>query len=51
MGNIIINLLKIAYNKAVKDNKDTFIFNGREFVTKYAKYLIEYAEDKPRKEI
>ena len=34
--------LKRAYNRAVKDNKEIFIFNGAELLTKYAKYLIEY---------
>ncbi len=34
--------LKRAYNKALKDNKETFTFKGAELLTKYAKYLIEY---------
>jgi hypothetical protein len=34
--------LKKAYNKAVKENKDTFVFEGQELLVSYAKYLIEY---------
>ena len=33
---------KRAYNKAVKESKDIFDFEGRKVLTKYAKYLIEY---------
>lgn len=34
--------LKTHYNKAVKANKESFIFNGDEYLTAYAKYVIEY---------
>lgn len=34
--------LKTQYNKAIKDGKDSFIWNGNELLTSYAKYLIEY---------
>lgn len=34
--------LKNEYKNAVRDSKDTFIFDGNELLTKYAKYLIEY---------
>ena len=34
--------LKQEYNKAVKEKKDIFICQGHEFLTAYAKYVIEY---------
>lgn len=34
--------LKKAYDKAVKDGVDQFIFEGSELVTKFAKYLLEH---------
>ena len=37
--------LKRKYEKAVKEGKETFIYKG-EFLTSYAKYLIEYLEPK-----
>jgi hypothetical protein len=37
---------KKAYNEAVANGKDQFTFMGNEFVTGYAKYLIEYLEPK-----
>ena len=30
------------HNKAVKENKESFIFDGNEFVTAYAHYVLEY---------
>ena len=36
--------LQKAYDKAVTENKDVFIFDGKEFYTPYAKYLIQYAK-------
>ncbi len=36
--------LKAAYQKAVKEKKDFFLYKGQEVVTTYAKYLIEYLE-------
>jgi hypothetical protein len=33
-----------AYESAVKANKDSFTFDGNEFVTNYAKYLLEYLD-------
>lgn len=38
--------LKNLYNKAVKDNKESFTYNGDEYLTSYAKYVIEYLETK-----
>ena len=34
--------LKNEYKNAINDSKDTFIFEGNELLTNYAKYLIEY---------
>lgn len=34
--------LQKAYHKALVEKKDVFIFEGHEFVTKYAKYVLEY---------
>lgn len=34
-----------AYQKAVADNADTFMFDGNEFVVGYAKYLIQYLDN------
>lgn len=35
-------LLKTEYSKAVKDGRESFIFEGSEILTSYAEYLIEY---------
>lgn len=37
---------KKEYKKAVEEKKDTFIFDGNEFLVAYAKYVIEYLEMK-----
>jgi len=34
--------LKSAYKKAVETKEEQFIFNGHEFLTNYAKYVLEY---------
>lgn len=36
--------LKKAYKKAVEKNKDYFVYRDSEFITSYAKYLIEFLE-------
>lgn len=38
--------LRKAYNKAVKEGKGQFKYNGNDFVTGYAKYFLEYYEPK-----
>lgn len=38
--------LKTAYETAIKEQADTFIFEGKEYLVTYAKYLIEYLETK-----
>jgi hypothetical protein len=37
--------LKKEYNKAVESKLNSFIFQDKEIVTGYAKYLIEYLEN------
>lgn len=45
--------LKTAYRKALKNNQDTFEIDGYQFVTGFARYLIDYfdmigvPQDKP----
>ena len=34
--------LKKAYDKAVTDKAESFIYDGHDFVTGYAKYFLEY---------
>jgi hypothetical protein len=47
----ILTLFKKVYTKAVNEKAESFFFMGHEFVTGYAKYLIQYLEqrlkDKP----
>jgi len=38
--------LKIQYNKARDEKRESFIFFGEEILTDYAKYLIQYLETK-----
>jgi hypothetical protein len=37
--------LQKAYDAAVKAGADQFTFEGNEFVTNYAKYLLEYLKN------
>ena len=37
---------KMAYGQAVQDKLESFFFMGHEFVTNYAKYMIEYWDAK-----
>ena len=37
--------LRKAYARACKDHRDQFTHDGSEFVTGYAKYLIQYLEN------
>jgi hypothetical protein len=34
--------LKKAYDKAVKEEKTMFVYEGQDVLTSYAKYLLEY---------
>lgn len=38
--------LRKAYNKADKANQDSFVFEDNEYVTRFAKYLLEYLDTK-----
>jgi hypothetical protein len=38
--------LKRDYNKALKNNSESFFFEEQEMLTAYAKYLIEYLDSK-----
>lgn len=40
---------KSAYKKALDDKKDSFIFEGGEWLVSYAKYVIEYLTPKFKK--
>jgi hypothetical protein len=42
----MLKRLKYAYAKAVNKKAEAFKFDGREYVTDFAKYLIEYLESK-----
>ena len=37
-----IGKFKSNYNNAVSEDRDVFIFEGKEVLTSYAKYVIEY---------
>lgn len=39
---------KKIYGDAIKTGKESFIFKGDEYLTAYAKYLIEYLNTKLR---
>jgi len=39
--------LKAHYKKALEEDRETFVFEGREILTDYAKYMIEYLEHGP----
>lgn len=40
----LLRKFKREYNKAVKTGAEQFTFDDHDFVTDYAKYLIEYLE-------
>lgn len=49
MANIEVNTgnykaIKKLFDKAVRDGKESFVYDGLELVTAYAKYLLEYME-------
>lgn len=35
---------KAAHAKATEEGKDSFVFEGHEFLVEYAKYMIQYME-------
>jgi hypothetical protein len=40
------NAFEKEYKKALENKQETFMYSNREFLTEYAKYLIEYLEMK-----
>lgn len=42
----LLALLKKAYQKAIDTSEAQFTFNGKAWVTDYAKYVIEYLDEK-----
>jgi hypothetical protein len=36
--------LRAAYNQAMADKCDAFLFQGHQFLTSYAKYMLEYID-------
>lgn len=43
--------LQEAYDHAVKDGVDVFIFEDKEFYREYAKYMLVYLHDKLKKNV
>lgn len=39
-----ISLMKKAYEKAKEKQQESFMFDGDEYLTAYAKYLLQYLE-------
>lgn len=39
-----IKRFKRLYEKALKDQQESFYFEGKEVLTTYAKYIVEYVE-------
>lgn len=37
-----------AYKQAIEDNKTDFFFEGHQFLTSYAKYLLEHLNNKTK---
>lgn len=44
-----LDALKVEYDKAIKENKDQFVFDKHVLLVSYAKYLIEYLESQFKK--
>ena len=40
------NSLKLSYGKAVSENKEQFTFERQILLTSYAKYMLQYLENK-----
>jgi len=43
-----IKRLEKAYAKAVKNSMESFIFEGNEYYTDYAKYMLEYLHSRQK---
>ena len=46
MTDIDLAIIKVKYNQAIEDGKDSFIVYGQTLLVAYAKYLIENEENK-----
>ena len=46
MTEIDLAILKVKYNQAVEDDNKSFMVYGQVFLVAYAKYLIEYEDEK-----
>lgn len=44
-----VELFRKLYTSAVINNKKSFLFNGQEVVTEYAKYLLESYDERNKK--
>lgn len=42
----MLTRFKAAYARALQDGVETFIFDGNEFVPAFARYLIQYLENR-----
>ncbi len=42
----VLKRFKVAYDNAVASDSADFVFENNEFLTEYARYLIEYLEQK-----
>lgn len=40
-----LSVFKGKYRQAVSDNRNSFSYRGKVYLTDYAKYVIEYLED------
>lgn len=40
---------RARYNTAIEKSENSFVFEGNEYLTSYAKYVIEYLEPKFKK--
>jgi len=46
----LLKKLKEEYQKALLEKRDTFVFEGREVVVSYARYLIQFLESVLKKD-
>jgi len=42
----MVDRFQVAYDEAVEADVDQFVFEGHELVTEYAKYLLEYLNER-----
>lgn len=44
-----VERFRTAYDKAQDDSQETFVFEGADFFTGYAKYVLEYLDSRQKK--